>query len=134
MTYADQARPPIQMSESDADRLSELAATVEARLPEVAGMLLDEIERAQIVAAAAMPQDVIRMHSTVAFADDGSGRQRTIQLVYPAEADIDQGRVSILTPVGAGLIGLRTGQSISWPDRNGHVRLLRIVSVTQAAA
>lgn len=134
MTHADQARPPIQMSEFDADRLSELAASVEDRLPEVAGMLLDEINRAQIVTAGTMPADVVRMHSTVAFADDGSGRQRTVKLVYPAEANIDEGRVSILTPVGAGLIGLRTGQSISWPDRNGHVRLLRIVSVSQAAA
>jgi regulator of nucleoside diphosphate kinase len=48
-----------------------------------------------------------------------SGADRTVELVYPRDADISAGRVSILTPVGAGVIGLRTGQSILWPDRDG---------------
>jgi regulator of nucleoside diphosphate kinase len=51
-------------------------------------------------------------------------------LVYPAEADIEAGRISILTPVGAGLIGLAEGASILWPDRDGHERRLRIIAVT----
>ncbi|WP_296220348.1 GreA/GreB family elongation factor, partial [uncultured Sphingomonas sp.] len=56
--------------------------------------------------------------------------RRMVELVYPGDADIAQGRVSILTPIGAGLIGMRAGRSISWPDRDGRERLLRIVSVT----
>jgi regulator of nucleoside diphosphate kinase len=54
-----------------------------------------------------------------------------VQLVYPAEADIEAGRISILTPIGAGLIGLREGQSILWPDREGRERRLTVVRVTQ---
>jgi regulator of nucleoside diphosphate kinase len=71
------------------------------------------------------------MGSTVGFVVEETGEQRTVKLVYPGEADIEQGRVSILTPVGAGLIGLRVGQSISWPTRSGEERLLRIESVSR---
>ena len=60
-----------------------------------------------------------------------SGADRTVELVYPRDADISAGRVSILTPVGAGVIGLRTGQSILWPDRDGRERKLTIVKVLQ---
>jgi regulator of nucleoside diphosphate kinase len=60
-----------------------------------------------------------------------SGADRTVELVYPRDADIYAGRVSILTPVGAGVIGLRTGQSILWPDRDGRERKLTIVKVLQ---
>src|SRR3546814_13286656 len=56
---------------------------------------------------------------------------RTVRLVYPAEADIAEGRMSILTPVGAGLIGLSVGQSINWPDRGGIEHRLTIVAVEQ---
>jgi len=54
-----------------------------------------------------------------------------VQLVYPADADIDAGKVSILTPVGAGLIGLRAGQAIAWPDRDGRARTLRVLGVAR---
>lgn len=60
-----------------------------------------------------------------------SGADRKVELVYPRDADISAGRVSILTPVGAGVIGLRTGQSILWPDRDGRERKLTIVKVLQ---
>lgn len=60
-----------------------------------------------------------------------SGADRKVELVYPRDADISAGRVSILTPVGAGVIGLRTRQSILWPDRDGRERKLTIVKVLQ---
>ena len=60
-----------------------------------------------------------------------SGADRAVELVYPRDADISAGQVSILTPVGAGLIGLRSGQSILWPDRDGRERKLTIVKVLQ---
>ena len=71
--------------------------------------------------------------------DSHSPEVRRVQLVLPKEADIDAGRVSILSYVGAGLIGLKEGQSISWPDPSGAVRKLTLVKVededlAQAAA
>ena len=126
-------RPPIHMINDEADALADLALGVESRMPEVSRLLLDEIGRAHIHAPGRIAPDVITMHSIVDFIDEGSGAERTIELVYPREADISAGRISILTPVGAGLIGLRTGQSILWPDRDGHERKLTIVNVRKKA-
>jgi regulator of nucleoside diphosphate kinase len=127
-------RPAIHMIDTEAETLANLAVTVEERLPVVSTLLLEEIERATLCTAARIPADVVTMQSVVAFADEASGTTRTVQLVYPGDADIDAGRISILTLVGAGLIGLREGQSILWPGRDGHRRLLTITGVTQSAA
>ena len=126
-------RPPIHMIDTEADALTNLALAAEERLPQVCELLLEEIGRAKIHKAANIPADVVTMLTTVEFRDEGSGETRSVQLVYPKDADISAGRISILTPVGAGLIGLREGQSILWPDREGHRRTLTIVKVRQAA-
>lgn len=128
------ARPRIILSETDAQRLSALAMQNEANAPEAAGLLLDEIERAQVRPDHLVPADVVGMNATVEFVDEAHGRSRLVQLVYPAEADINAGRVSVLTPIGAGLIGLAAGQSILWPDRDGHKRALKVLRVERAAA
>ncbi|WP_380873009.1 nucleoside diphosphate kinase regulator [Sphingomonas sp. DBB INV C78] len=127
-------KPPIRMIDAEADKLATLAMSVETRLPQVAELLLAEIDRAELHAADAMPADVVTMLSTVEFVDEGSGAVRTVSLVWPADADIAAGRISILTPVGAGLIGLSAGQAIRWPDRDGHERRLRITRVTPPGA
>ena len=124
-----QARPAIQIRETDAERISNLAIEAEDRLPQVAELLLAEINRAKVVPDSRLPGDVVAMQSTVKFVDEASGVERTLQLVYPQAADIEAERISILSLVGAGLLGLRTGQSIMWPDRAGKQRLLRIVDV-----
>ena len=122
------------MIDTEADTLANLAISVEERLPQVSALLLEEIGRANVHSVARMPRDVVTMRASVEFVDETSGAARTVQLVYPKDADISAGRVSILTPVGAGLIGLRKGQSILWPDRSGHERRLTIVKVSQPAA
>ena len=126
-----QARPAIQIRETDAERISNLAIEAEERLPQVAELLLAEINRATIVEDSRLPQNVVALQSTVKFLDEASGIERTLQLVYPQHADIAAGRISILSLVGAGLLGLKPGQSISWPDRAGKQRALRIMEVNQ---
>lgn len=125
-------RPPIHMLDSEADALAALAIGARQRLPQVSDLLLAEIDRATIHRPGDMPPDVVIMNARVEFLDEASGDRRTVQLVYPGQADITLSRISILTPVGAGLIGLREGQSISWPDREGRERMLTIVTVTAA--
>ncbi|WP_288987617.1 nucleoside diphosphate kinase regulator [uncultured Sphingopyxis sp.] len=124
-------RPPIQMLESEAERLTDLAISVQDRLPEVSALLIQEIGRAKMHGADRIPADVVTMHSTVRFTHSASGKDYSYKLVYPKDADIAAGRISILTPVGAGLIGLREGQSILWPDRDGNERSLAITSVSR---
>ncbi|WP_065846078.1 nucleoside diphosphate kinase regulator [Sphingobium sp. Ndbn-10] len=126
-------RPPIHMIDTEADALTDLAIAAEDRLPQVNELLLNEIARATIHAAGRIPGNVVTMHAQVRFVDEASGKEYSYELTYPKDADISAGRISILTPVGAGLIGLREGQSILWPDRDGHERALKIVQVSQKA-
>lgn len=118
-------RPPIQVSETDADRLFLLID----RAPADRSGLRQELERAQV--RACVPATVVAMNSTVEFLDDAHGETRTVQLVYPGEADIAANKVSVLSPVGAGLLGLKAGQSIQWPDRDGRLRALRVLKVSR---
>lgn len=127
-------RPPIVLRTTDAERLSMLAAQTETRSPVVASLLLEEIDRAEIRPDDQVPPTYVGMHSIVDFLDEARGATRTVQLVYPREADIASNRISVLTPIGAGLIGLAAGQAINWPDREGKERLLRIVRVSPPPA
>ena len=124
-------RPPIHMIDTEADALTDLAMAAQERSPQVSELLLNELARATTHPAERIPDDVVTMHATVRFIDEASGKEYSYQLTYPREADISAGRISILTPVGAGLIGLRKGQSILWPDREGNERELKIVEVAQ---
>ncbi len=119
----------IIVSTADYERLTDLASASMERLPEVAQELLDEMERANVVEAAKVPPDVVRMGSTVTFTSD-DGHTRTLKLVYPADESLDQHRISVMTPVGAALIGLGAGQSISWTARDGKHHQLTITKVT----
>jgi regulator of nucleoside diphosphate kinase len=74
------------------------------------------------------------MNSEVEFRDDTTGKIQRVTLVYPEEADISQRKVSVLTPVGTALIGLRNGNSITWETPNGEVRQLTVLSVWEPKA
>jgi regulator of nucleoside diphosphate kinase len=124
-------RPPILLADSEADALYDLAMRWERRHPLSARLLLGELERARTVPAAELPADVVTMGSHVVFLDRAGGEEHTVQLVFRALADIGQGRLSVLTPIGAGLIGLRRGEAIDWPNRRGERRRLEIVAVFQ---
>lgn len=130
MPSAALARPKVILGETDAERLSALALQMEATAPFAAGLLLGEIDRAEIQPDAVVPADVVRMHSTVAFLDEAHGKRRTVLLVFPNEADIATGKISVVTPVGAGLIGLSAGDEILWPNREGRERSLKILRAT----
>ena len=79
-----------------------------------------------------MPDGHVALGSHVAFIDENSGTERQVQLVLPANASIEDGRISILTPMGAALYVLGTGECIDWPDLNGHERRITIVRVGAA--
>lgn len=122
-------RPVIHLTVSECDKLSELALNAQKRHPMASNMLLSELDRAELHQEGMLPDQTVAMDSTIEFIDEGNGTRRIVQLVYPHEADISSGRISILTPVGAGLIGMTAGSSIRWPARDGQERMLRIVNV-----
>ncbi|MBW6399425.1 nucleoside diphosphate kinase regulator [Roseomonas sp. HJA6] len=122
-------RPSILLSEADHGILVGLAMGGARRNPEAARLLMEEADRANLVPAARLPADVVALGSHVVFTDGASGITRRVQVVMPSEADIGQGRISILSLVGAGLIGLKAGQSIDWPVQDGRLRRLTVVRV-----
>jgi regulator of nucleoside diphosphate kinase len=132
-TISSADRPPIHLIDADYDLIAGLALSIERRSPELSRMLLDEINRAEIHEPDDVPPDLVTLGSEVEFLDVDTGATRKVRLVLPAQADIDAGRVSILTPMGAGLIGLRKGQSIDWPRPDGRPRELRILDVCRPA-
>lgn len=125
------ARPRIRLIDTEADLLAQLALQAEARMPAVSAMLLDEVDRADIYGPEDLPEDVVTLGSEIEFLDEGSGQSRRVTIVLPAHANIEAGRISILTPAGAGLIGVSVGEAIDWPDVAGRQHRLKILSVRQ---
>jgi regulator of nucleoside diphosphate kinase len=120
--------PPIKVTRSDHERLSRLADALSAASSSVADRLFAELDRARVVDDARIAADVVRMGSTLRYTSD-TGEDRTVTLVFPGDADIAEGKISILTPIGVALLGLSAGQSIDWTARDGRVHRLTVENV-----
>lgn len=125
--------PAITIARSEYARLSNLADMLAERDPHAADQLAAELERARIVEDAQMAPGVMRIGSIAQFRLNDEELQ-TAELVFPKDADISSHRISVLTPVGAALLGLSAGQSIEWTARDGRVRQLSVVAVEDRAA
>jgi len=125
-------RPDIFVTQEDHEELIDLALKALGRAPG-ASLLLEEMERAKVVPANDLPEGVLALNGDVAFEYDGR-RYRDFRLVHPACADFAEGRISVLTPVGAALIGLSEGQTIWWPDQGGDIHRLTVTRVGGAPA
>ena len=90
--------------------------------------LEQELERAAIMKAGEVPSDVVTMNSRVKVKDLNSGRVTTYQIVFPGQADIAKNRISVLAPIGTGLLGYRAGTTIEWQVPSG-MRRFRILEV-----
>lgn len=123
------SKPPITVSRVDFERIEALLE----RLPVAEAAHFDalraELDRAEVVEPAAMPDHIVTMNSTVTFKDGGHGEQLTLTLVYPAAAGVP-GTVSILAPVGSALLGLSRGQQIDWLAPDGHQHRLRVLEIS----
>ena len=120
-------RPPIVLTTMDCNRLSALLNTASEADPNVARFLHEEIERAEIARGQVAATSLVRMGSEVKFIEHDSIRIRRVKLVYPDEAS-NSHHASVLTAVGAALIGLGPGQLISWGER-GLERQLTVLEV-----
>lgn len=120
----------IFITETDAHRLRRLLTAAHQR-PGSDSLNLQrleaELDRARIVPESELPADVITMNSTVEVEDLDDGERSVFTLVFPELADVSQGRISVLAPLGMAMLGYRVGDSIEWPGPVGtlHVRVLR---------
>lgn len=119
------ALPDIVVSRDDFIILNRLASAANT---ETAEDLMGELERATITETEDVPANVVRMGATASYSI-GSEAPRTVRLVYPADADISSGAVSVLTPIGTALLGLKPGQSIGWTATDGRELQLKVIAV-----
>jgi regulator of nucleoside diphosphate kinase len=128
---------PIVVTSTDLDRLRDLIhRTRKSRTEgqEYLAALEQELSRAQIVDADAIPSDVVTMNSTVRVRAEGSRRAQTWTIVYPEEADMDEDRISVLAPLGTALLGYRAGDTLVWDVPAGRRRYAIVEVVHQPEA
>ena len=136
MDISKRITPPhfIVVAEADAHRLRGLLALRrESTLHDETHLheLESELERAVLVERSVLPPGVIAMDSAVRVLDLSSGQRREYTLVYPANANLALGRVSVLAPLGTALLGYREGDEFEWLMPGG-IRCLRIEKVRSA--
>lgn len=124
------SRPDIVVTPDTHEELIDLALRALGRAPG-ATLLLQEMQRAK-VASDDLPEGVLTMNGQVSFEYDGR-QYRDFKLVHPSCADFADGRISVLTPVGAALIGLSEGQTMVWPDESRALHRLTVTSVAAPA-
>ena len=129
-TISGEIKPRIILTASDHERLSLLARAAETKMPDLVSVLAEELDRAEILPHG-YPEHTVCMGSEVEFREDTTGRVQTVTLVFPGDADIAQRKISVLTPVGTALIGMRAGDSISFEARDGELRRLTVLSAGQ---
>jgi regulator of nucleoside diphosphate kinase len=127
----DPMRPAITLENAEHRQLLILAMTGPDHSAYDSDYLHYELDRASVVADATLPPEVVRLGSTVTYRSDGA--DVTVTLVHPDEADAPAGMISVLFPLGATLLGLRPGQSITRMGWDGDFRTFAVLSVTPPA-
>lgn len=116
----------IVITEEDMARLRALVrkGRVVARRDQDHLAVLDrELDRAEVIAVGDLSPDVVTMHSTVRVRDLESGTTVVYTLVFPADADIENKRISVLAPIGTALIGYRAGDLLECATPGGTKQL-----------
>ncbi|MFO7559020.1 MAG: nucleoside diphosphate kinase regulator [Desulfobacterales bacterium] len=121
----------LYITEFDKSRLEELIAVAE----EFGGhdrkdleSLAEELESAEVVSPKNVPANVVTMNSKVVLRDLDTSEEMTYVLVFPKDANIDAGAISVLAPVGTAILGYATGDVVEWSVPSG-VRRIRIDDV-----
>jgi len=128
----------IYITDFDKKRLEELIAVAE----EFGGhdrtdldALAEELGRAKVVSSKAVPADVVTMNSKVVLRDLSTSETKTYVLVFPREANIDAGKISILAPIGTAILGYAKGDIIEWrvPAGTRRISIEEVVYQPEAA-
>ena len=121
----------IYVTSQDKERLQQLLAMSATSDPRQQGdwrALAEELRRATIVPPNEVPADVITMNSRADLVDLDTGETVTFTLVFPPEADVEQEKISVLAPIGAGMLGYRVGDEFEWKVPGG-IRRMKVARV-----
>jgi regulator of nucleoside diphosphate kinase len=129
---------PIRITELDLERLKKLlqdAQYTDYRKSEYLKRLQMEIERAEVVKPQDIPDDVITMNSTVSLLDLDTGEEEIYTLVFPENADLKQGKISVFAPIGTAMLGYEVGDVFEWevPAGKRNLRVMKILYQPEAS-
>lgn len=116
----------ITLNNKDFEKISMLLDNADADKFEA---LQNELERATVIDQKDTPKDLVTMNTSFEYKSLDDQKLHKAMLVYPGEEDMDEGKISILAPIGQALIGLRVGQTIDWTLPNGKTRPLKIEKI-----
>jgi regulator of nucleoside diphosphate kinase len=128
----------IQITEFDFQRLNRLlrqAQHSDYRGSEYLAELQAELDHAQLVSSHAISQEIVTMNSKVVLLDLATRKEETYTLVFPEEADLSQGKISILAPIGIAMLGYGIGDTFEWevPAGKRRLKVKRIIYQPEAA-
>ena len=97
--------------------------------------LVTELNRANIVPPREIPADIVTMRSRVRIKNRTTNEESVLTLVFPNEANLDDGKISILAPIGIALLGYRVGDRVEWtvPAGQRSIEILEIMYQPEAA-
>lgn len=121
----------IYITTQDQQRLQDLLAETAASGPRQQGdwkALAEELRRAVIVQPNDIPADAITMNSRAELIDLETGETVIFTLVFPQDAWLEEDKISVLAPIGAGMLGYRVGDEFEWKVPQG-VRRMKVAKV-----
>ena len=124
-------QPTIFVTTNDAAKLRELIRKSfhsDYRGSEYLTKLAEEIEKASVVEADQVPSDVITLNSTARLVDQNTDEEMRYTLVFPEDADVSKGKISVLAPIGTAMLGYKTGDTFAW-DTPGGKRIIRVKEI-----
>jgi len=137
ITQTRKSENELVVTQADFDRLENLTESPRYRFSHsiLLMTLKNELDRSKVVGPAQVPSAVVTMRSQVRFQDLKTRESETYTLVYPEEADIDDGKLSVLAPLGTALLGTRIGQIVEFGAPGGirRVRIQKILYQPEAA-
>ena len=129
---ASTRRPRIVIADTTLARVEAMVDGAMRNNPALAERLLDELSRAKVVPAKKLPANVVSIGNTVTYRNETTGQEQTVALVFPEDADIARGKVSVMTPIGTALLGLAEGAAFYWETRANQRRMLTVTHVGPA--
>ena len=112
-----------KLTELDFSRLQKM--TMAGHLPELAELLAE----AEVLPGRDMPPDVVTMYAQVEVQEPKTRARQTLVLCYPFDADPGAGQISVLSPVGLGLLGQQAGAVARWRTPNGDDHAAQVLAV-----
>lgn len=123
--------PPLILDAAQLPSLNGALRLATQQAPEIADRLLEEMDRADVRPTEQVPDTVVTLGTWVTYQDVDNGSIRTLQLVLPGDANPSLQKFSILSPIGAALIGLSVGQVMPWAVRDGERRQLTVLRTSK---